>query len=68
MVFRSSAKSTLRLARHRNPRKSRRQLLPIVAGRLHGYGRSNTLVCQQRVDHANRSIDGWLDDGLANAA
>jgi len=26
------------------------------------------IECQQRVDHANRSIDGWLDDGLANAA
>jgi len=24
--------------------------------------------CQQRADHANRSVDEWLDDGFATAA
>jgi DnaK suppressor protein len=24
--------------------------------------------CQQRADHANRSVDEWLDDGFASAA
>ena len=26
------------------------------------------IQCQQRADHANRSVDEWLDDGFANAA